>query len=67
MAAAAEERVEEEESDCNYVGGEIAAFVEKAVWRHRSRHGMQAKEEEEEEEEEARHTVKSAPVFGLTI
>jgi len=29
MAAAAEERVEEEEGDCNYVGGEIDVFVEK--------------------------------------
>jgi hypothetical protein len=29
VAAAAEERVEEEEGDCNYVGGEIDVFVEK--------------------------------------
>ncbi len=29
MAAAAKERVEEEEGDCNCVGGEIAVFVEK--------------------------------------
>ena len=29
VAAAAEDRAEEEEGDCNYVGGEIAVFVEK--------------------------------------
>ena len=46
MAAAAEERVEEEESDCNYVGGEIAVFVEKLCGAIAT--DMQAKEEEEE-------------------
>jgi hypothetical protein len=50
MAAAAEERVEEEESDCNYVGGEIAVFVEKLCGAIAT--AKQAKEEEEEEEEE---------------
>ena len=29
VAAAAEERAEEEEGDCNCVGGEVAVFVEK--------------------------------------
>ncbi len=50
MAAAAEERVEEEESDCDYVGGKITVFVEKLCGAIAT--GMQEKEEEEEEEEE---------------
>ena len=37
MAAAAEERVEEEEGDCNYAGGEIAVFVEKLCGMHASK------------------------------
>ena len=45
MAAAAEERVEEEEGDCNYVGGEIAVFVEKLCGAIAT--AKQAKEEEE--------------------
>ncbi len=43
-----EERAEEEESDCNYVGGEIAVFVELLCGAIAT--NMQAKEEEEEEE-----------------
>ena len=45
MAAAAEERVEEEEGDCNYVGGEIAVFVEKLC-------GAISAEQEQEQEQE---------------
>jgi uncharacterized NAD-dependent epimerase/dehydratase family protein len=43
-----EERAEEEESECNYVGGEIAVFVELLCGAIAT--NMQAKEEEEEEE-----------------
>ncbi len=50
IAAAAEERVEEEEGDCNNVGGEIAVFVEKLCGDIAT--AKQAKEEEEEEEQQ---------------